>query len=1042
MSVSERARVLIEAKRLALEKEREARRIELKGERGETGPVGPQGVQGEIGPSGGVPGTNGERGLPGEPGTNGVDGLPGPVGPMGERGHRGAEGERGLQGEIGPQGERGLRGARGVQGDRGEIGPQGIQGLDGDRGRDGTPGKKGEPGIVWRGAWVQHVSYVAGDVVEHDGSSWVAKFDNSKSLPARNVLDWDLMAERGGNGAAGGSSEGGGGASTEVTDALDVRIDALEAAPDLTDDVLAVAAEVDALDIRIDDLEAVPDPAIVTDALDVRIDALESEFPITAVYELNGAEAGSVVVNASARSLRRQDGELIAIGSGGAIYFNGAFSYVERYDAGTGAWTQIPLYTSDVGLVAYYSAIYLPGSNAVLFAGGESQVDAGGGIFPSTAQCWKLNLTNNTFSQVASLPVGLELTKLMLVASTGAVLAFGGYGQATPGVYTVEDAVYSLNSALTTWTAKTPMPWAAELPGVVQFEAGQFLVGSSADTESAEYLAGSDTWSAPIAMPLSEDPLGGVLIPETGFGVQFATGFYLYSPGSPSTYTALAAPDGPGAGALQTLFAFDDGRIFVAGNGSYQEYLSYRDEWTAYLATAYGSEDQTLLSNNTFLMPGYFENSGGLAADFHVEVLSLVEGAATKRVDAEGTHTLITGRTLTTVGDPAAVLSETTGPGKVFRWKHDGSTVAELARDGGFLVTGLVESLAGGFKFPDDTIQTSAAEPQDLTPLEDALDDEIADRIAADALLSPKSNPSFTGTLAAVIVAASGNVSGANLSGNQSGTNTGDLTLAAVGSSPNANGATLAAQVLNLQPADATNPGVVTTGTQTFAGLKTLSSKLTISVGSGVAQQLTAGAKISFGAVEIWETGSTFNCNAGGIFGSSLTASGLYRNANGTLNISANGTASTFNASTTPAVLLEAGNTMVNATDHVLQVRQGGVTVFSIQKDGVVTFAGANTYKGLAGITAFAGGGQASATALAAEVSFVDTAASGGDSVKLPTAILGKRMVVYNDGANAIDIFPTTGGAIDGLGTNNAYSLAAGASREFWGKSATLWKSR
>lgn len=57
-----------------------------------------------------------------------------------------------------------------------------------------------------------------------------------------------------------------------------------------------------------------------------------------------------------------------------------------------------------------------------------------------------------------------------------------------------------------------------------------------------------------------------------------------------------------------------------------------------------------------------------------------------------------------------------------------------------------------------------------------------------------------------------------------SGTNTGDLTLAAVDSTPNANGASLAAQVLTLQPADATHPGVVSTAAQTFGGVKTLSA--------------------------------------------------------------------------------------------------------------------------------------------------------------------------------------------------------------------------
>lgn len=100
------------------------------------------------------------------------------------------------------------------------------------------------------------------------------------------------------------------------------------------------------------------------------------------------------------------------------------------------------------------------------------------------------------------------------------------------------------------------------------------------------------------------------------------------------------------------------------------------------------------------------------------------------------------------------------------------------------------------------------------------------------------------------------------------------------------------------------------------------------------------------------------------------------------------------------------------------------------------------TYKGAAGITAFAGGGQANATILTAEINYIDTVATANDSVKLVVSALGKRVVIFNDGANAVNIFPASGGAIDALGANAAYSLAAGASREFYGKSATLWKSR
>lgn len=52
----------------------------------------------------------------------------------------------------------------------------------------------------------------------------------------------------------------------------------------------------------------------------------------------------------------------------------------------------------------------------------------------------------------------------------------------------------------------------------------------------------------------------------------------------------------------------------------------------------------------------------------------------------------------------------------------------------------------------------------------------------------------------------------------------GVTTMAAVGSTPNANSASISGSTLTLQPADATNPGVVTAGTQTFGGTKTFAN--------------------------------------------------------------------------------------------------------------------------------------------------------------------------------------------------------------------------
>lgn len=59
------------------------------------------------------------------------------------------------------------------------------------------------------------------------------------------------------------------------------------------------------------------------------------------------------------------------------------------------------------------------------------------------------------------------------------------------------------------------------------------------------------------------------------------------------------------------------------------------------------------------------------------------------------------------------------------------------------------------------------------------------------------------------------------------------VTLAAVGSSPNSNGASLSTQQLTLQPADGSNPGLITAGTQTIGGAKTFSSTISASNLSG-----------------------------------------------------------------------------------------------------------------------------------------------------------------------------------------------------------------
>ena len=95
------------------------------------------------------------------------------------------------------------------------------------------------------------------------------------------------------------------------------------------------------------------------------------------------------------------------------------------------------------------------------------------------------------------------------------------------------------------------------------------------------------------------------------------------------------------------------------------------------------------------------------------------------------------------------------------------------------------------------------------------------------------------------------------------------------------------------------------------------------------------------------------------------------------------------------------------------------------------------------GLTAFAGGGQASALQLGAEFNRVTTVATAGDSVKLPVGLAGMQLVVQNDGAATLNIFPATGEQIDALGANVAYALTTSAKNVTFNCMANgIWKAQ
>ena len=81
------------------------------------------------------------------------------------------------------------------------------------------------------------------------------------------------------------------------------------------------------------------------------------------------------------------------------------------------------------------------------------------------------------------------------------------------------------------------------------------------------------------------------------------------------------------------------------------------------------------------------------------------------------------------------------------------------------------------------------------------------------------------------------------------------------------------------------------------------------------------------------------------------------------------------------------------------------------------------------------GSSATDALQLSAVVSRVSTAAAS-TGVKLPAPEAGAMMVVRNDGANTITVYPPTGSTINGSASN---TIAAGKADLYFGTSGTTW---
>lgn len=124
----------------------------------------------------------------------------------------------------------------------------------------------------------------------------------------------------------------------------------------------------------------------------------------------------------------------------------------------------------------------------------------------------------------------------------------------------------------------------------------------------------------------------------------------------------------------------------------------------------------------------------------------------------------------------------------------------------------------------------------------------------------------------------------------------------------------------------------------------------------------------------------------------------------------------------------------------------GALGQFEEQVYGLSTDATKQTAKAVKNaITAHAGGGQQLATDASAlalnSINRVTVVGTIADSVTLPLATAGQSVVVLNQAANSLNVFPLLGDAINAGGANAAFAVAGNKAASFYCTIAGFWNA-
>jgi sugar lactone lactonase YvrE len=181
-----------------------------------------------------------------------------------------------------------------------------------------------------------------------------------------------------------------------------------------------------------------------------------------------------------------------------------------------------------------------------------------------------------------------------------------------------------------------------------------------------------------------------------------------------------------------------------------------------------------------------------------------------------------------------------------------------------------------------------------------------------------------------------------------------------------------------------------------------------------------------------------------------LTVQGNIINTSGTASLSSLTSSSTTTLATSTAaqtVALGSGATVSGST-KTMNIGTAGLSGSTTAINIGSAVSGATSTTTLNGLVvnsisaavSAAGTTQGTATGLVSNINNVTVVTAAAAGVRLPTAVAGMRILIRNsDSADTLSIYPATGGTINALAANAAFTLAAGSTIELMATTTTQW---